>query len=69
MVRGLRGEKSRHVWKAMRGEVEAWLEGYQGRNRGMVRRLSGEVEAWLEGYEGRSRGMVRGLREEKLRHG
>jgi hypothetical protein len=37
----------------MRGEVEAWLEGYEGRSQGMAR----------------SRGMVRRLRGEKSRHG
>ena len=28
--------------KRLRGEVEAWLEGYKGRSRGMARRLRGE---------------------------
>jgi hypothetical protein len=32
MVRRLRGEKLRHGLKAIRGEVEAWLEGYEGRS-------------------------------------
>ena len=42
MVRRIGGEKSRHGKKATRGEVEAWLEGYEGRSHGMVRRLRGE---------------------------